>query len=201
MKLFQRPVLLLSALSFFTVTASSSALALHFNHVGISVANLTLQRDWYNRTLGFSSLIEVVGPMEMPAASTISSTPGSVSKPSTIQAVQLQNPTTDAIVELIWLSSSTPASRLSTSPAAAAAVQGLFHFAYRVPDLKIAIKKLKEDGVHVVQPITQGAPYVNHDRSSFAYISDPEGNLIELVQVEYQTCKCLVELSHSHIRS
>ncbi|KAK1240136.1 hypothetical protein MKX08_007578 [Trichoderma sp. CBMAI-0020] len=163
----------------FTVTASSSALALHFNHVGISVADLTLQRDWYNRTLGFSSLIEVFGPIEMPATSTNSS------RPSIIQAVQLQNPTTGAIVEFVWLSSSTSASRLSTSSAAAAAVQGIFHFAYRVPDLNRAIRKLKEDGVHVVQPIAQGAPYVNHDQSSFAYISDPEGNLIELIQMEY----------------
>lgn len=185
MKLFQEPILLLAALLSPTATASSSALVLHFNHVGISVANLTLQRDWYNQTLGFSSLIEVVGPMEMPAAPTNSSTSGSVSELSTIQAVQLQNPTTGAIVELIWLSSSISASRISISSAAAAAVQGLFHFAYRVPDLNRAIRKLKEDGVHVVQPIAQGAPYTNHDQSTFAYISDPEGNLIELIQMEY----------------
>lgn len=185
MKLSQEVVLLLSTLSSFTVTASSSALAFHFNHVGISVANLTLQSNWYNRTLGFSSLIEVVGPMEMPAAPTNSNTAGSVSEPSTIQAVQLQNPTTGAVVELIWLSSSTPASRQNSSSAAAAAIQGLFHFAYRVPDLNRAIRKLKADGVYVVQPVVQGAPYVNHDQSTFAYISDPEGNLIELIQVEH----------------
>ncbi|PON25368.1 hypothetical protein TGAM01_v205662 [Trichoderma gamsii] len=184
MKLFQEAIFLLSGLLPFTITASSSELTFRFNHVGISVANLTLQRDWYNRTLGFSSLVEVVGPMEMPAAPTNSSTSASTSKPSTIQAVQLQNPTTGAIVELIWLSSSMPASRLSTSSAAAAAVQGLFHFAYRVPDLDRAIRKLKEDGVHVVQPIAQGAPYVNHEQSTFAYISDLEGNLIELIQME-----------------
>ncbi|KAL7893910.1 Glyoxalase/Bleomycin resistance protein/Dihydroxybiphenyl dioxygenase [Trichoderma sp. SZMC 28014] len=185
MKVSQGIVLLLSALPSFTVTASSSALAFHFNHVGISVANLTLQRDWYNRTLGFSSPIEVVGPMEMPPAPTSSNTPASVSKPSTIQTIQLQNPTTGAIVELIWLSSSTPASRQNSSSAAAAAIQGLFHFAYRVPDLNGTIAKLKEDGVHIVQPIAQGAPYINHDQSTFAYISDPEGNLIELIQVEH----------------
>ncbi|KAL7918081.1 Glyoxalase/Bleomycin resistance protein/Dihydroxybiphenyl dioxygenase [Trichoderma austrokoningii] len=184
MKPFQGPLLLLASLLSFTVIASSCTLTLHFNHVGISVANLKLQRDWYNQTLGFSSLIEVVGPIEISAALINSSTPGSVSAPSTIQAVQLQNPTTGAIVELIWLSSSTPASRPSTSSAAAAAIQGLFHFAYRVPDLNRTISKLKEDGVHVVQPIAQGAPYVNHDKSTFAYISDPEGNLIELIQVE-----------------
>jgi catechol 2,3-dioxygenase-like lactoylglutathione lyase family enzyme len=169
----------------FTIITSASALALHFNHVGISVADLTLQRNWYNRTLGFSSLIEVVGPMEMPTAPTSSSTPGPVAKSSTIQAVQLQNPTTGAIVELIWLSSSIPASRLNASSATAAAVQGLFHFSYRVPDLNRTIRKLKEDGVHVVQPVAQGSSYVNHDQSTFAYISDPEGNLIELMQVEH----------------
>lgn len=177
--------MLLSVLPSFTVTASSSEFAFHFNHIGISVANLTLQRDWYNRTLGFNSLIEVVGLMEMPAAPSNSNTADSVSEPSTIQAVQLQNPITGAVVELIWLSSSTPASRQNASSAAAAAVQGLSHFAYRVPDLNRTIGKLKEDGVNVVQPIAQGAPYVNHDQSTFAYISDPEGNLIELIQVEH----------------
>lgn len=185
MKLSQGVVLLLSALQSFTVTASSPALAFHFNHVGISVANLTLQRDWYNRTLGFSSLIEVVGPMEMQAATANLNTVDSVSEPSTIQAVQLQSPITGAVVELIWLSSSTAASRQNTSSATAAAVQGLFHFAYRVPNLNRTIRKLKEDGVNVVQPIAQGASYVNHDQSTFAYISDPEGNLIELIQVEH----------------
>lgn len=54
MKMFQEAIFLLSVLLPFTVTASSSELAFRFNHVGISVANLTLQRDWYNRTLGFS---------------------------------------------------------------------------------------------------------------------------------------------------
>lgn len=78
-----------------------------------------------------------------------------------------------------------PASRLSTSSAAAAAVQGLFHFAYRVPDLNRTIRKLEEDGVHVVQPIAQGAPYVDHGQPTFAYISDLERNLIELIQMEY----------------
>lgn len=181
MKLFHGPVSLLAGLMSFVSMTPSSALAVHFNHVGISVANLTLQRDWYNRTLGFSSLIEVVGPMEMPAAPTNSSMPSEL---NTIQAVQLQNPTTGATVELIWLLSSTPASQLSTSSAAAAAIQGLFHFAYRVPDFNSTIRKPKEDGVHVVQPIAQGAPYVNHDQSTFTYISDPEGNLIELIQME-----------------
>lgn len=168
----------------FAFTTSSSALALYFNHVGILVANLMLQRHWYNRTLGFSSLIEVIGSMEMSAASTNSSTPGFVSESSTFQAVQLQSSTTGAIVELICLSSSAPASRLNISSVAAAAVQGLLHFAYRVPDLNRAIRKLKEDGVHIVQPIAQESPYVNRDKSTFAYVSDPEGNLIELTRME-----------------
>ena len=163
---------------------SSPELSLYFNHVGLSVANLTLQRDWYNRTLGLSSLIETFGPVEMPTMST--TIPGPVSEPSTIQSIQLQNPITGAIVELIYLSSSTSASRENTSSTAAAAVQGLFHWAYRVSNLNKTIARLKHDGVHVVQPVAQGAPYINHDRPSFAYISDPEGNLIELVEAKVE---------------
>ncbi|PKK54563.1 hypothetical protein CI102_739 [Trichoderma harzianum] len=159
---------------------SPSIPTFYLNHVGISVSNLALQRNWYNQTLGFSNLLQFVGPMEIPAG-TPAITPSS-SQAQTIQSVKLQNPRTSAIVELIQLSSSTHSPRLNTSSLTASAVQGLFHFAFRVPNLKDTLWRLQEDGVRVVQPIAEGADEINNVSTTFAYISDPEGNLIELIE-------------------
>lgn len=179
MKTFQHLYFILLLSSAFASECSPSTPAFHFNHVGISVSNLASQRNWYNQTLGFSNLLQVVGPMEIPAE-TPTITPSS-SQAQTIQSVKLQNPTTSAIGELISLSSSTHSPRLNTSSLTASAVQGLFHFAFRVPNLNATLQKLQKDGVRIIQPIAEGAAEIDAV-TVFAYISDPEGNLIELIE-------------------
>lgn len=180
MNTFQHLYFILLLSSAFAFEFPPSTPTFYLNHVGISVSNLASQRNWYNRTLGFSTLLQIVGPMELPAG-TPAITPYS-SQTQTIQSVKLQNPRTSAIVELISLSSSTHSPRLNTSSLAASAVQGLFHFAFRVPNLKETMWKLQGDGVRVIQPIAEGTNEIDNVSTTFAYISDPEGNLIELIE-------------------
>jgi glyoxylase I family protein len=97
--------------------------------------------------------------------------------PAPVRVVLLRNPAGVAI-ELIAHTASVPAER-ARNPVDAAAHQGLLHFALQVGDLDATVAAVVAAGA---RPITSSSLNSRGD-ARFAYVADPEGNLIELISV------------------
>jgi catechol 2,3-dioxygenase-like lactoylglutathione lyase family enzyme len=132
---------------------------IRFNHVSISVADLDAQVAWYQRALGFA---EVVEQYELP-------------EPPVRTAVLQAAP--GIRVELIERGGSERAGEYS-DPLDMTRSQGYGHWAVDVDDLDTAFRWLLDAGATEVWPPADAvAP-----GARFAYVKDPEGNLIELIQ-------------------
>ena len=133
--------------------------AARFHHVSLSVADLDAQQAWYRQALG---LAEIVEQFELPEPAT--------------RTVVLRGPG-GLQVELIERSGSAR-DRPPGDPLSAALARGYGHWAIAVPDLERAFAGLTAVGGRAVWPpadaVSPGA--------RFAYVADPEGNLIELIQ-------------------
>jgi catechol 2,3-dioxygenase-like lactoylglutathione lyase family enzyme len=131
---------------------------LRLHHVGLSVADLETARDWYARALGFTAGYS----FEVPAAG--------------LRGCFMAG--AGARIELLERAGSTP-SRVQhpDSPDSAALSRGFGHIAVTTGDL---------DGLFT-HAVTEGAGVVWDIRPSpqpgvrFAWITDPDGNLIELM--------------------
>jgi catechol 2,3-dioxygenase-like lactoylglutathione lyase family enzyme len=129
-----------------------------FDHVGLSVADLDAQRDFYAAALGMTAVDE---EFTMPEAR--------------VRTAILRSP--DGLrIELIERGGS--ASQEFTDPFDGAGTQGYFHWALSVDDLDAAFARLLGAGA---AEVSAPAPAVRPG-ARFAYVKDPEGNLIELIQ-------------------
>ncbi|HWH12483.1 MAG TPA: VOC family protein [Solirubrobacteraceae bacterium] len=128
------------------------------HHVGLSVADLEAEERWYRLSLG---LTEVVERVELPEPA--------------VRTVVLRAPS-GLRLELIELAGSTPSS--ADNPLEAARTQTYGHLALEVDDLDAAFSELTAAGAHPVSPPAPGAS----PGTRFAYVQDPEGNLLELIQ-------------------
>lgn len=126
-------------------------------HVGISVGRLDAMTDWYIQALGF----RLAGSFEVEMAG---------------MRGNLLSHESGLGLELLERAGSSPRRHLP-DPLSAALTRGYGHIALRVSDLDACFEHL----------ISAGAQAVWHPRpapipgSRMAYVSDPEGNLIELV--------------------
>jgi catechol 2,3-dioxygenase-like lactoylglutathione lyase family enzyme len=129
-----------------------------FDHVGLSVADLDRQRRFYADAFG---LDEDAGHVEIPEAR--------------IRTAVLRGPT-GLQIELIERGGSVPQN--FTDAYEGAGVQGYFHWALTVADLDQTIDGLLAAGA------TQVSAPADAIRPGFryAYVKDPEDNLIELIQ-------------------
>ena len=128
------------------------------HHVALSVADLDAQQHWYQQALG---LTEVVERFELP-------------RPH-VRTVVLRAP--DGLrIELIEREGSRAQS--FSDPLQAALTQGYGHWALEVTDLDQTFAALSAAGAESVSP---PAPAIQPG-ARFAYVRDPEGNLIELIQ-------------------
>jgi catechol 2,3-dioxygenase-like lactoylglutathione lyase family enzyme len=132
-----------------------------FHHISLSVADLDTQEAWYRAALGLS---EVVERLEMPEAG--------------VRTVILGDGG-GLRVEFTERAGSTAV--LSPDPYAATAAQTFTHLALQVPDLDAAFKRLISDCA--ASAVVEPGPGAS-DGVRYAYIHDPEGNLIELVETE-----------------
>jgi len=131
-----------------------------FHHVSLSVADLTAQEAWYGSALGLTHVDE---RLEMPEAG--------------VRTVVLSG-ADDLRVEFVERPGSSPAAY--GDPFAATAVQTFAHLALQVPDLDAAFARLTgECGAAQVSSPAPGAT----EGMRYAYIADPEGNLLELIEV------------------
>jgi catechol 2,3-dioxygenase-like lactoylglutathione lyase family enzyme len=129
-----------------------------FHHVSLSVADLDASQSWYEQVLGLDEVVERVALPE-PSVRTV--------------VLRARN---GLRVELIERAGSRP--QAFKDPLDAAQTQGYGHWALEVNDLDAAFALLSTPPG---QPVSSPAPAVQPgDR--FAYVKDPEGNLLELIQ-------------------
>jgi catechol 2,3-dioxygenase-like lactoylglutathione lyase family enzyme len=129
-----------------------------FDHMGLSVADLDLQRDFYGRALG---LTEIEEHLEMPEARVRTS---------------ILRSDSGLKIELIERGGSTP--QEFSDPFDGAAIQGYFHWALDVDDLDTVFARMLGAGATEVSAPAAAA----RAGARFAYVKDPEGNLLELIQ-------------------
>jgi glyoxylase I family protein len=133
--------------------------AVRFHHVSLSVADLAAQEAWYGSALGLTHVEE---RLELPEAG--------------VRTVVLSD-AADLRVEFVERPGSSPAA--PADPFAATAVQTFTHLALQVPNLDAAFARLT--GECGAAPVSSPAPGVT-EGMRYAYIADPEGNLLELIE-------------------
>ena len=138
---------------------STAAFQAHFHHVCLSVADLDAQQRWYRQALGFTEVIEQFKLPEPPVRTAV------------LQAAS------GIRVELIERAGSRRGEVLG-DPLDTARAQGYGHWALEVDDLDDAYGRLTQVGAEAVWPPADAV----QPGARFAYVKDPEGNLIELIQ-------------------
>ncbi|KAH7243929.1 Glyoxalase/Bleomycin resistance protein/Dihydroxybiphenyl dioxygenase [Fusarium solani] len=135
---------------------------LQFNHVGLSVANISAQSQFYRSIMEFENVVRNF----------------TIHAPELFQVVQLQN-AQGVIIELVQNADST-SDQSPKDPMDGSKVQGYFHWALMVGDLEgiFAYITRPSTGCRAVSP---PAPDDFHVGGRYAYVADPEGNLIELL--------------------
>jgi catechol 2,3-dioxygenase-like lactoylglutathione lyase family enzyme len=130
-----------------------------FHHISLSVADLTAQEAWYGSAFGLTHVDE---RLELPEAG--------------VRTVVLSDG--DGLrVEFVERPGSSPAA--PADPFAATAVQTFTHLALQVPDLDGTFARLT--GECDAAPVSPPAPGVSAGMR-YAYVADPEGNLLELIE-------------------
>jgi len=132
--------------------------AFRFHHVSLSVADLGTQEAWYRSALGLTRTDE---RLDLPEAG--------------VRTAVLSNGA-GLRVELTERAGSSPV--LYPDPYAATAVQTFTHLALQVPDLDDAFERLTAE--YGAPAVTEPGPGATPGMR-YAYIRDPEGNLIELI--------------------
>lgn len=132
--------------------------SLVFDHVGLSVADLDAQRSFYATALGMTEVEEEFAMAEAHIRTAILRSPDGLK------------------IELIERGGSAP--QEFGDPFDGAGTQGYFHWALYVDDLDASFVRLLESGA---TEVSAPAPAVR-EGARFAYVKDPEGNLIELIQ-------------------
>lgn len=128
------------------------------DHIGLSVANLEAQAEWYADALGLQQL-----------------EPGGI--PSLgLRVVFLVDPEHDWSLELLNRPGSQPGLQAVSAPEAVM-TQGYGHICLRVDDVDVLYERLLERGASSIMP--PGESPVSGVR--MAFVADPEGHLIEML--------------------
>jgi lactoylglutathione lyase len=128
------------------------------DHVGLSVADLEAAEAFYTTAFGFARQLT----FEL--------------SPHPIRGVMLTHPSGSRL-ELFEHSESVPGV-LASGPIEAHATRGYSHFAVAAPDIDEAFATaLAAGATAVIEPRPSPEPGVR-----FAFVADPEGNLVELVE-------------------
>jgi len=130
-----------------------------FDHVGVNVRDLAAATAWYSEAFGLRTYFEftLAGPG--------------------LSAVVLENIEHGWRIELLARTGSTAGLR-AANPLEAALTEGYGHFAINVPELDPVYEALLAHGAgEVMKPGPSPQPGYR-----FAWVSDPEGNLIELIE-------------------
>lgn len=129
------------------------------DHVGLSVGDLDAAREFYSRAFEFTPQLE----FEL--------------APHPIRGLMMRH---DSGVRLELFERAGSAGGIQGStPIEALATRGYGHFAFAAPDIDPVFARALEAGASaVVEPGPSPEPGVR-----FAFLADPEGNLVELVEL------------------
>jgi lactoylglutathione lyase len=131
--------------------------AVRLDHAGLNVADLAAAREFYSRAFGFETELE----FELPDG---------------IRGAMLKLPAGGRLELFERLGSA--AGPAPESPIAALATRGYGHFAVSAPDIDAVFGWALDAGAtERVAPRPSPEPGVR-----FAFVADPEGNLVELVE-------------------
>lgn len=128
------------------------------DHVGLSVADLDAQADWYSRALGLEQL-----------------EPGGIAAVG-LRVVFLVDPEHKWALELLNRPGSQPKPRATSAPEHVLS-QGYGHICLRVDDVDAQYERLMAAGATSI--MAPGESPVSGVR--MAFVSDPEGNFIEML--------------------
>ena len=137
----------------------TTAPAFRFHHISLSVADLTQQEVWYRTALGLTTVDE---RLDLPEAG--------------VRTAVLSDGA-GLRVEFTERAASEPV--VHADPFAATATQTFTHLALEVTDLDAAFDRLTSE--YGADPVSSPAPGVTAGMR-YAYIHDPEGNLLELIE-------------------
>jgi catechol 2,3-dioxygenase-like lactoylglutathione lyase family enzyme len=133
--------------------------AFRFHHVSLSVADIDAQEAWYRAALGLATTDERLDLREAGIRSAMLSDGAGLRVEFTERAGSAPVPTPD--------------------PYAATAAQTFTHLALQVPDLDAAFERLTTE--YRAPAVSAPGPGATAGMR-YAYIHDPEGNLIELIE-------------------
>jgi catechol 2,3-dioxygenase-like lactoylglutathione lyase family enzyme len=136
-----------------------SSFTVEVHHTSLSVADLDAQQAWYQTNLGLTEVVERF-ELDEPAVRTVV-----LCSPSGVR------------LELIERAGSS--TRPFADPLEAALTQGFGHWALAVPNVDEAFAELTKAGATPVWPPAAAV----QPGARFAYVKDPEGNLLELIQL------------------
>jgi lactoylglutathione lyase len=132
---------------------------LRLDHVGLSVGELNAACEFYSRAFGFARHLK----FEL--------------APHPIRGLMLRHES-GMRLELFERDGSAPGVQGAT-PIEALATRGYGHFAFAAPDIETVFARALEAGARaVIEPSPSPEPGVR-----FAFVADPEGNLVELVEL------------------
>jgi glyoxylase I family protein len=132
---------------------------LRLDHVGLSVGDLDTACEFYSRAFGFARQLE----FEL--------------TPHPIRGLMLRHES-GMRMELFEREGSSPGVQGAT-PIEALATRGYGHFALAAPDIDAVFARALDAGARpVMEPGPSPEPGVR-----FAFVADPEGNLVELVEL------------------
>jgi catechol 2,3-dioxygenase-like lactoylglutathione lyase family enzyme len=132
---------------------------LRVDHVGLSVGDLDAAREFYSRAFGFTPQVE----FEL--------------TPHPIRGLMMRH---DSGMRLeLFQHEHSVLGLQSLTPIEAHATRGYNHFALAAPDIDAVFTAALEAGAaSVIEPSPSPEPGVR-----FAFLADPEGNLVELVEL------------------
>jgi lactoylglutathione lyase len=134
-------------------------MSLQLDHVGLSVGDLDAAGEFYSRAFGFARQLEFT------------------LDPHPIRGLMLRHES-GMRLELFQRDGSAPGVQGAT-PIEALATRGYGHFAFAAPDIDAVFARALEAGASaVLEPAPSPEPGVR-----FAFVADPEGNLVELVEL------------------
>jgi glyoxylase I family protein len=132
---------------------------LRVDHVGLSVGDLDAASEFYSAAFGF------VPQLEFELA------------PHPIRGLMMRHDS-GMRLELFQHGASVPGLQ-GVTPVEALATRGYGHFAFAAPDIDPVFARALEAGASaVIEPSLSPEPGVR-----FAFLADPEGNLVELVEL------------------
>ena len=128
------------------------------HHIGISVADAEASAAWYSKMFGFKEITRI--------------------NQAGMKVVHIQRG--NCYLELFQVEGAETLPDYRLDPTKDLAVHGTAHFAFKVADVKAAIKELRAKGAEIaMEPVdTPGVV--------FAFVRDNSGNCFELIQYKNQ---------------